>query len=636
MAITAFFTLVGAWYLTSILKLPVMLGLSIPFLGTWLWLRQSSANTELPNRWLMSFFFALFLLGLIIQFKIYPVNVGVLMSAGLAMALIYSGALQALFLKAVSTTTTMCQMDRKATLAYFVTFAVVLIIGTVMSIKIGLSWDAGFEQQTFSIALDSMSQGLQGKPEYFKINDWGDKYYGIGFYLPAYLLHMPFAQLISELMGMPFDAAVPLSRQLTVFWLFTGSSLVVAAMVYLITRHLRMALLTSITYLLYPYLLGHGMVNVKDSPFAFAWLLSTFMALRIYQTYLNTQSIPRAWVIGLLVVNAWLISIRISGVLFAIPWALLLLFLLAAAPSWRQLVRQLAPSLLTGLFFAVVLVSFLYPVTWQNPFLFFEAIFYLSKYPWPGCTLTAGACVSAQNLPLTYIPHWLFVKLPMFALLGLLLLPLAVFKLHKNGQSWPVRAIAFLALSVASVVLALLLKGVAMYDEIRQILFVVPILFVVAAVTLFFLHKTLAITALALSTILFLVDNAKIFPYQLAWFNEPARLTNINGRYETDYWGTGMSKLAKQVQRKSSSFPVFHCIYAQPSDIFSPFIDTHWFPCHGAMTQLLPETPRPYLYVKTQRSGLPTPSGCQELHVETIELTFSPFPVEVGRIGICE
>ena len=129
-AITAFFTLVGAWYLTAILKLPVMLGLTIPFLGTWLWLRRSSANTDLPHRWLMSFFAALGLLGLIIQFKIYPVNVGVLMSAGMAMALVYSGALQALYRKVSGATTAMYQLDAKASIAYGVAFVLSLIVGT--------------------------------------------------------------------------------------------------------------------------------------------------------------------------------------------------------------------------------------------------------------------------------------------------------------------------------------------------------------------------------------------------------------------------------------------------------------------------------------------------------------------------
>jgi hypothetical protein len=130
MAITAFFTLVGAWYLTSILKLPVMLGLTIPFLGTWLWLRRSSENTDLPHRWLMSFFVALGLLGLIVQFKIYPANVGVLMSAGIAMALVYSGALQALYRKVSGATTAMYQLDAKASIAYGVAFVLSLIVGT--------------------------------------------------------------------------------------------------------------------------------------------------------------------------------------------------------------------------------------------------------------------------------------------------------------------------------------------------------------------------------------------------------------------------------------------------------------------------------------------------------------------------
>ena len=78
----------------------------------------------------MSFFAALGLLGLIIQFKIYPVNVGVLMSAGMAMALVYSGALQALYRKVSGATTAMYQLDAKASIAYGVAFVLSLIVGT--------------------------------------------------------------------------------------------------------------------------------------------------------------------------------------------------------------------------------------------------------------------------------------------------------------------------------------------------------------------------------------------------------------------------------------------------------------------------------------------------------------------------
>ena len=635
-AITAFFTLVGAWYLTSILKLPVMLGLTIPFLGAWLWLRRSSANTDLPHRWLMTFFVALFLLGLIIQFKIYPVNVGVLMSAGTAMALVYSGALQTLYRKASGATTAMYQMDAKASIAYGVAFVLVLTVGTYMSINIGMAWDSSIEQQTLELAIKAMDRGLQGDFDYFLINEYGDRYYGIGFYLPAYLLHAPFAQWIADAKGMEIEAAMVLSRQLVVFWFFAASSILVARLTYWTTEHLRYSLLVSIAYLVYPYLLGHGMVNMKDSPFSVVWLMCVSVALKLFKEYRTNKMINQKWLIVLFALTAWLVGIRLSGVLFAIPLLTLIFFILWNDKLKWHFLCQCTPAVLVGAFIGVLIIAISYPVIWQNPYEFFNGIHYMGKHPWSGCTLTNGHCMEAQGLPSSYILYWLVVKLPVFALLALVFFPLILFKLNAHNKKWGLTVTLFLMLQVIFVIVLLIIKEVALYDEIRQILFLVPLIFIVSASILFYLNKLLAMVAISFSAIFFVIDNIKIFPYQLAWFNEGARLGSINNQYETDYWGTGLTKLAKQVRKKSHEFPKFVCIYSRPYEIFKPFMNAKYYPCHADIVHISDDTVRPYLYAIPKRSGLSAPVGCRVLHVETIKQVFSFEPTVVGEIGICE
>jgi len=141
---------------------------------------------------------------------------------------------------------------------------------------------------------------------------------------------------------------------------------------------------------------------------------------------------------------------------------------------------------------------------------------------------------------------------------------------------------------------------------------------------------------LALSALLFAVDNVKLYPFQLAWFNETARLGVINGQYETEYWGTGLRHMAKEVQRRSSSWPVFDCVYSQPSEVFSPFMNSKRYPCQGQLTQIQPETPRPFLYVKPARNLLVLPTGCRPLHQQTTHLLFAREPIRVAEVGICE
>ena len=51
------------------------------------------------------------------------------------------------------------------------------------------------------------------------------------------------------------------------------------------------------------------------------------------------------------------------------------------------------------------------------------------------CTLTLGMCMKAQNLPSSYIPIWLFFKLPVLILFGLLIFPIIEKKIFSNKKN---------------------------------------------------------------------------------------------------------------------------------------------------------------------------------------------------------
>ena len=58
-----------------------------------------------------------------------------------------------------------------------------------------------------------------------------------------------------------------ISKHISVFILFLISGLFLRKIISLITKNKFHANLSSIFYLLYPYLLGHSFFNVKDIPF---------------------------------------------------------------------------------------------------------------------------------------------------------------------------------------------------------------------------------------------------------------------------------------------------------------------------------------------------------------------------------
>jgi hypothetical protein len=375
---------------------------------------------------------------------------------------------------------------------------------------------------------------------------------------------------------------------------------------------------------------------MKDSPFSVVWLMCASVALKLFKEYRANKMIDQKWLIVLFTLTAWLVGIRLSGVLFAIPLLILIFFILWNDKFKWHFLGQCTPAVLAGAFIGVLVIVISYPVIWQNPNEFFNGIHYMGKHPWSGCTLTNGHCMEAQSLPSSYILYWLVVKLPVFALLAFVFSPLILFKLNAHNKKWGLTVTLFLMLQVIFVIVLLIIKEVALYDEIRQILFLVPLIFIASASILFYLNKVLAMTAISFSAIFFVADNIKIFPYQLAWFNEGARLGAINNQYETDYWGTGLTKLAKQVRKKSHEFPKFVCIYSRPYEIFKPFMNAKYYPCHADIVHISEDTVRPYLYAIPKRSGLSTPVGCRVLHVETIKQVFSFEPTLVGEIGICE
>jgi hypothetical protein len=138
------------------------------------------------------------------------------------------------------------------------------------------------------------------------------------------------------------------------------------------------------------------------------------------------------------------------------------------------------------------------------------------------------------------VPLWLVYTTPPVVLAGALL---SLGRLKEHGRG---------ALPVLSMWLALLfpivyviVRGTTMYDGIRQLLFVIPPLFVVAAMgwawCLHSLHprmKVIASGVLVLGLLEPLVFQVRNHPHQVVYFNHvlggPAAALQ---RFELDYWG---------------------------------------------------------------------------------------------------
>jgi hypothetical protein len=155
------------------------------------------------------------------------------------------------------------------------------------------------------------------------------------------------------------------------------------------------------------------------------------------------------------------------------------------------------------------------------------------------------------------------VKLPLFTLLGLALVPWAARKLPRE----PLDRVILLTLFVGAGLPILASVHTVLYSETRQILFVYPLLFLLGCASLYYVSRRAFLVLTAAFACLSLWDDLALYPYEYAYFNEPARFLDVNRLFETDYWGASSRELATTIDKKSAG----HCVFADPVHLYRPF-----------------------------------------------------------------
>jgi hypothetical protein len=331
----------------------------------------------------------------------------------------------------------------------------------------------------------------------------------------------------------------------------------------------RVALWAVLLLALLPSYSGHWLNNTKDIPFAvgFTWaLVAMARCLRRLPVVEPRAALLLALVMGLTM------AVRVAGVL--LPGLLLLLVLAHGVPRRRggtpsPTGRAELPSTLLGLWLpasacAVVVMLLLWPWAQQDPLRHpLRALVDFGSFAtYTDRVLLAGQAYLATEVPRSYLPSYLLVKLPE---LHLLLLGLALalgarvawrrrLALVDGERSW-----ALIAAAVVLPVLGAALLRPHLYDELRQFLFVLPALCVVAAGALdaalgWAWRRSRAVTAgLAALCALLLVDVAwstsQLAPYHYAYYNRLAGgVRGAQDRYELDYWGLCLRQAVSELE----------------------------------------------------------------------------------------
>ncbi|HEY2980147.1 MAG TPA: hypothetical protein VGJ22_03115 [Anaerolineales bacterium] len=205
------------------------------------------------------------------------------------------------------------------------------------------------------------------------------------------------------------------------------------------------------------------------------------------------------------------------------------------------------PVLVLYAFLAFIAMYATWPYLWPDPLgRFVESAVVMARYPWRGQVLFDGVLYSSTDIPRTYLPVLLGIQLtePVWALFlaGLALTVLGAVRARRESHQLLVLTTIWFVLPL----LGLIGLRSPLYDNFRQVFFILPPVFLLAGVVFEQIKKPVLQAALiALLILPGVVDGIRLHPYEYIYYNR-----FIGGergafrRFELDYWGTSYREAA--------------------------------------------------------------------------------------------
>ena len=510
-----------------------------------------------------------------------------------------------------------------------------LILGFYFSINTGISADEFFEQKNWKTNLDAIKNIFgEDNDGYSSLLEYQYRFYGIGFHYFSQI-YLSLLNLILKLDQFPNEISKVLLNHSLVFFTFFLSGIFAKKIVDLIINDKFFSNLFLIFYLFYPYLLGHGLFNPKDIPFLFAWNLSTYLSIKIFIKENNKEKILFYNIFFLSLSTAFLLSIRISGILIILQYLITFIIItgLLKEPLYK-LLKTYFYNIFLFLSFAILFTFILYPIFWKNPLLIFDSINQMRNYPQGVCTLTFGKCMEAESLPSSYIFIWLFFKLPLLSIIGFLLFPFIEKKIF--SQPVPRIILGSIILTIASIIFLLIFLEANLYDELRHILFLFPLILIFTFSVIYFFSKKLILYISLISLFFFFLQNINMYPYQYTWFNSFSNFLNVNKNFEIDYYGISGRNIAEKINTNNDLLKYKNkCIYVSPTHLIKPFINSE-YECVKHLTSIYPKSSEKYILVRyTREIRRENPSGCNLIFEESYNLNLIMKNLKIGMVYIC-
>ncbi|GHC06868.1 glycosyltransferase family 39 protein [Cerasicoccus arenae] len=333
--------------------------------------------------------------------------------------------------------------------------------------------------------------------------------------------------------------------------------------VYMIGRNVcgpPLGLLAAVLLALTPRYWGHQFINPKDIPFAATFALAMYALIRVVgrPALMNWRT---ALVFGF--AAGACLSVRIGGMLLFCYAGLFLgiqalVVWLGQDRRWQTLFREtrrLICWLLIAAVPAFLMLIAYWPNAHRNPFsATADTLSMVTSFGWSGKALYRGELLGAGEIPWDYLPAMLGMGLPdlwFFVLASALLVLLLTRGKALVDITYSREMAVALALLFAAIfpVAYIVYKGSVVYDGLRHVLFIVPMLAVLIAIVTAWIWNQLKqisrrlgmawLVILAIMALFTSWESIRLHPYEYAYFNRlSGGLAAVGNQYDVDYWGT--------------------------------------------------------------------------------------------------
>ncbi|MDX9882294.1 MAG: tetratricopeptide repeat protein [Prolixibacteraceae bacterium] len=307
----------------------------------------------------------------------------------------------------------------------------------------------------------------------------------------------------------------------------------------------RTGIIVVLLFAMSPRFLGHLQNNLKDIPFALAYVAGVFLSL---QTVFSVSK-PSKRTIALLVLSiAASIGIRAGGILLVIYlWFFTFLYYLHQFFTGADIESKELFYRFKQLVFVSVLSYFigllLWPYALTNPFLKpWQSYQIMTNFPTTLRQIFNGGYYWSDYLPWFYLPKYMLVTIPLVVLFGVSLFLVFSWRIFKNGKVLPLSILIF---TIVFPPVFVILKHANLYGAWRHFIFIYPGIVLLAAMGFSEYVSSIkkywpkivlgaAVVVMAVHPVKFMAAN---HPYYYLYFNEfTGGLKGAYGKYETDYY----------------------------------------------------------------------------------------------------